>query len=63
MTRTLNSDSYAILLSKYQPKIIETETENEAAIARLEELEHKSDNRNKLYRKLAATRSHNKYYI
>ncbi|KJH70242.1 helix-turn-helix domain-containing protein [Aliterella atlantica] len=43
MTRTINSDSYAILLSKYQPKVIETEAENEAAIALAEELEHKSD--------------------
>lgn len=43
MTRTINSDSYAVLLSKYQPKVIETEAENEAAIALSEELEHKSD--------------------
>ncbi len=43
MTRTINSDSYAILLSKYQPKVIETEAENEAAISLVEELEHKRD--------------------
>ena len=43
MTRTINSDSYAILLSKYQPKVIETEAENEAAISLTEELQHKSD--------------------
>lgn len=43
MTRTINSDSYAILLSKYQPKVIETEAENEDAISCAEELEHKSD--------------------
>jgi HTH-type transcriptional regulator/antitoxin HigA len=43
MTRTINSDSYAVLLSKYQPKVIETETENEDAIFCAEELEHKSD--------------------
>ncbi len=43
MTRTINSDSYAVLLSKYQPKVIETEAENEAEIALAEELEHKSD--------------------
>jgi HTH-type transcriptional regulator / antitoxin HigA len=41
MTRTINSDSYAVLLVKYQPKVIETEAENEAAIALAEELEHK----------------------
>ncbi len=41
MIRTINSDSYAILLSKYQPKVIETEAENEAAISLAEELEHK----------------------
>ncbi len=43
MTRTINSDNYAVLLSKYQPKVIETEAENEAAIFLAEELEHKSD--------------------
>lgn len=43
MTRTINADSYAVLLSKYQPKVIETEAENEAAISCAEELEHKRD--------------------
>lgn len=43
MTRTINSDSYAVLLSKYQPKVIETEAENEDVIFCAEELEHKSD--------------------
>lgn len=43
MTRTINSDSYAILLSKYQPKVIETEAENEAAISLAEKLEHKKN--------------------
>ncbi|MBD2680182.1 MULTISPECIES: type II toxin-antitoxin system HigA family antitoxin [Nostoc] len=33
MTRTFNSESYAKLLTKYQPKIITTEEENEQAIA------------------------------
>ncbi len=41
MTRTINSDNYAVLLAKYQPKVIETEAENEDAIALAEELEHK----------------------
>ena len=43
MTRTINFDSYAVLLSKYQPKVIETEAENEDVIFCAEELEHKSD--------------------
>lgn len=43
MIRTINSDSYAVLLSKYQPKVVETEAENEDAIFLAEELEHKSD--------------------
>lgn len=41
MSRTINPDSYAILLSKYKPKVIETEAENETAISLAEELEHK----------------------
>lgn len=41
MLRTINPDAYAILLSKYQPKVIETETENDAAIPVAEELERK----------------------
>ncbi len=31
MTLTFNRDTYANLLAKYQPKIIETEEENEQA--------------------------------
>ena len=42
MTRTINRESYAKLLAQYQPKIIETESENEAAIALAEELEHRA---------------------
>lgn len=41
MTPTLNPDTYANLLTKYQPKVIETEAENDAAIALAEELEHR----------------------
>ena len=41
MTRTINRESYAKLLAKYQPKVNETEEENEAAIALAEELEHR----------------------
>ncbi len=41
--RSLNSENYAVLLAKYQSKVIETETENEAAISLTEESEHKSD--------------------
>lgn len=41
MTRIIDSDSYATLLSKYQPKVIETEAENDTAISLAEELEHK----------------------
>lgn len=41
MTRTINQESYAKLLAKYQPKVIETEEENEAAIALAEELERR----------------------
>ncbi|KJH70677.1 hypothetical protein UH38_16580 [Aliterella atlantica CENA595] len=36
-----NAEFYAILLSKYRPKVIETEAENKAAISIAEELEHK----------------------
>lgn len=43
MTLTINPSDYAQLLAKYQPKVIETEAENERAIAIAEELEHKSD--------------------
>lgn len=41
MTPTLNPDTYATLLTKYQPKVIKTEAENDAAIALAEELEHR----------------------
>jgi HTH-type transcriptional regulator/antitoxin HigA len=41
MTRTLDPDTYASLLTQYQPKVIETEAENDAAIALAEELEHR----------------------
>lgn len=41
MTRTINRESYAKLLAQYQPKVIETEEENEAALALAEELEHR----------------------
>lgn len=40
MTRTLNPDTYASLLAQYQPKVIESEAENDVAIALAEELEH-----------------------
>lgn len=41
MTRTINKEAYAELLVKYQPTVIETESENEAALALAEELEPK----------------------
>ncbi|MDJ0600094.1 MAG: transcriptional regulator [Crocosphaera sp.] len=40
MTLTFNRDTYGSLLAKYQPKIIETEEENEQAIALCEQLSH-----------------------
>ena len=43
MTRTLNPESYTSLLSQYQPKVIATEEENDAAIALAEELDHRSN--------------------
>ncbi|NJK73847.1 MAG: transcriptional regulator [Microcoleus sp. SU_5_6] len=39
--RTFDTKSYTDLLVRYQPKPIETETENEAAIALACELEHR----------------------
>ncbi|NJL69235.1 MAG: transcriptional regulator [Richelia sp. CSU_2_1] len=39
--RTFDTKSYTDLLVRYQPKPIETETENEAAIALASELEHR----------------------
>jgi antitoxin component HigA of HigAB toxin-antitoxin module len=41
MTRIINRESYAKVLAQYQPKVIETEEENEAAIALAQELEHR----------------------
>ncbi len=41
MTRTFSPESYASLLAQYQPKVIETESDNDAAIALAEELEHR----------------------
>lgn len=41
MTLTINPKSYGQLLTVYQPKVIETEAENDRAIALASELEHK----------------------
>ena len=41
MTLTFNPDAYATLLARHQPKVIASETENDAAIALAEELEHR----------------------
>jgi len=41
MIRTFNKETYANLLAQYQPKVIETESENEAAIALAESLEYR----------------------
>ncbi|MCC0179352.1 hypothetical protein I4641_20535 [Waterburya agarophytonicola K14] len=43
MTLTTNSLDYAQLLAKYQPKVIETEAENDRAIASATELEHRAN--------------------
>ena len=43
MTLTTNPESYAQLLAKYQPKVIETEAENDRAIALAQELEYRAD--------------------
>jgi HTH-type transcriptional regulator / antitoxin HigA len=43
MTLTTNPESYTQLLAKYQPKVIETEAENDRAIAFASELEHKAN--------------------
>ncbi len=40
MTHTFNLEFYGSLLAQYKPKVIETEEENEAAIALAEALEH-----------------------
>ncbi|NES99413.1 MAG: transcriptional regulator [Sphaerospermopsis sp. SIO1G1] len=42
MTLTFNTESYAALLAKYQPKVITTEAENDQAISIVEDLEHRS---------------------
>ena len=39
MTLTINPSDYAQLLAKYQPKVIETEAENDLAIAKAQELD------------------------
>lgn len=41
MTHTINRSFYGDLLAQYQPKAIETEAENEAAIVLAESLEHR----------------------
>ena len=43
MTLTIDSSDYAQLLAKYQPKVIETEAENNRAIELAQELEHKAN--------------------
>jgi HTH-type transcriptional regulator / antitoxin HigA len=44
MTRTINRSIYGDLLAQHQPKAIETEAENEAAILLAESLEHRQRN-------------------
>ena len=46
MTLTINPSDYAQLLVKYQPKVIETQAENDRAIELATKLEHKSDRTN-----------------
>ncbi|MCC5625119.1 type II toxin-antitoxin system HigA family antitoxin [Nostoc sp. CHAB 5715] len=41
MTLTFNRETYASLLTKYQPKVIKTDEENEQAITLAEELSHR----------------------
>jgi HTH-type transcriptional regulator / antitoxin HigA len=41
MPLTINSEIYANLLAKYQPKVIKTDEENECAIELAEELAHR----------------------
>ena len=43
MTLTINPKSYGQLLAFYQPKVIESEAENDRAIAIASELEHKNN--------------------
>ena len=40
MTLTFNADRYVALLTQYQPKIIQTEAENEQALQQVEALMH-----------------------
>lgn len=57
MTLTFNSDRYQELLSKYQPKLIRSEEENEQVLAIVEELMHRqnrSPEENELYELLIA---------
>ena len=57
MTLTFNSDKYNELLIKYQPKLIKTESENEKALAIVEELMHRPNRtpeENELYELLIA---------
>jgi HTH-type transcriptional regulator / antitoxin HigA len=44
MADTINNSIYCKLLAQYQPKAIETEAENEAAILLTESLEHRQRN-------------------
>ncbi|MEL6441493.1 MAG: transcriptional regulator [Cyanobacteria bacterium J06621_8] len=46
MTLTINPESYVQLLARYQPKVIETEAENDRAIELAQELEHKANRSN-----------------
>ena len=46
MTLTINPESYTQLLARYQPKVIETEAENDRAIELAQELEHKANRSN-----------------
>ena len=43
MTLTINPSDYAQLLAKYQPKVIETEAENDHALELAQKLEHKAN--------------------
>lgn len=43
MTLTFNSEKYKELLTKYQPRLIKTEEENEKALAIVEELMHRNN--------------------
>ena len=57
MFLTFNSEKYKELLTKYQPKLIKTEDENEKALAIVEELMHRYNRtleENELYELLVA---------